>query len=110
MSSSVSRDRCHDRSYRHRCRGHGPFRRVLRRRSGRARPGAIWRTRNRTTYRDRNRIERMFNQLKQARPIAICYDRTAASFLGVLCLATSRLWLKDCVNRAWSSRNRRRPP
>ena len=50
-------------------------------------------------YRDRNRIERMFNHLKQARRIATRYDKTAVSFLGFLHIAASRLWLKHYVNR-----------
>lgn len=50
-------------------------------------------------YRDRNRIERMFNRLKQARRIATRYDKTAASFMALLCLSASRIWLKDYVNR-----------
>jgi transposase len=50
-------------------------------------------------YRDRNRIERMFNRLKQARRIATRYDKTAVSFMAFLCLAASRIWLKDYVNR-----------
>ncbi|MEZ5812467.1 MAG: IS5 family transposase [Rhizobiaceae bacterium] len=44
-------------------------------------------------YKDRNRIERMFNRLKQFRRIATRYDKTAKSFLGFLCLAAARLWL-----------------
>jgi len=51
-------------------------------------------------YRDRNRIERMFNQLKQARRIATRYDKTAASFMAFLSLAASHIWLKDYVNRS----------
>ncbi|ALN71868.1 hypothetical protein M673_04025 [Aureimonas sp. AU20] len=51
-------------------------------------------------YRDRNRIERMFNRLKQARRIATRYDKTASSFLAFLSLAASRMWLSDYVNRA----------
>ena len=50
-------------------------------------------------YKDRNRIERMFNRLKQARRIATRYDKTAISFLGFLNIAASRLWLKHYVNR-----------
>jgi len=49
-------------------------------------------------YKDRNRIERMFNQLKQARRIATRYDKTAMSFLSFLNIAASRLWLKHFVN------------
>ena len=44
-------------------------------------------------YKDRNRIKRMFNRLKQARRIATRYDKTAASFLGFLNMAASRLRL-----------------
>ena len=33
-------------------------------------------------YRERNRIERMFNKLKQMRRIATRYDKTALSFMG----------------------------
>ncbi|MEQ8479902.1 MAG: transposase [Hoeflea sp.] len=45
-------------------------------------------------YKDCNRIERMFNRLKQFRRIATRYDKTAKSFLGFLCLAPARLWLR----------------
>ncbi len=50
-------------------------------------------------YRDRNRIERMFNKLKQSRRIATRYDKTALSFLSFLNIAASRIWVKDYVNR-----------
>lgn len=51
-------------------------------------------------YKDRNRIERMFNRLKQFRRIATRYDKTAKSFLGFLHLAAARLWLPAFVNKA----------
>lgn len=51
-------------------------------------------------YKDRNRIERMFNRLKQFRRIATRYDKTAKSFLGFLHLAAAKLWLPAFVNRA----------
>ena len=51
-------------------------------------------------YKDRNRIERMFNRLKQFRRIATRYDKTAISFLGFLHLAAARIWLPTFVNRA----------
>ena len=51
-------------------------------------------------YRDRNRIERMFNRLKQFRRIATRYDKTARSFLAFLCLAEAKLWLPAFVNRS----------
>lgn len=50
-------------------------------------------------YRDRNRIERMFNRLKQFRRIATRYDKTARSFLAFLYLAAATLWLPAFVNR-----------
>ena len=49
-------------------------------------------------YRDRNRIERMFNKLKKFRRIAMRYDKTAVSYLGFLCLAAAKLWLPNFVN------------
>jgi transposase len=52
-----------------------------------------------TAYKDRNRIERMFNRLKQFRRIATRYDKTALSFIGFLCLAAAKLWLPSFVNR-----------
>lgn len=51
-------------------------------------------------YRDRNRIERMFNRLKQFRRIATRYDKTAKSFLAFLHLAAVKLWIPTFVNRA----------
>ena len=51
-------------------------------------------------YRARNRIERMFNRLKQFRRIATRYDKTAKSFLAFLYLAAARIWLPAFVNRA----------
>jgi transposase len=50
-------------------------------------------------YKERNRIERMFNRLKQFRRIATRYDKTALSFLGFLFLAAAKLWLPTFVNR-----------
>ena len=51
-------------------------------------------------YKDRNRIERMFNRLKQFRRIATRYDKTASSFLAFLNLAAAKLWLPAFVNAA----------
>jgi len=51
-------------------------------------------------YKDRNRVERMFNRLKQFRRIATRYDKTAVSFLGFLALAAAKLWLPTYVNRS----------
>ena len=52
-------------------------------------------------YRDRNRIERMFNKLKQFRRIATRYDKTRKSFLAFLNLAAVKLWLPSFVNRTY---------
>ncbi|MGF7156180.1 transposase [Novosphingobium gossypii] len=51
-------------------------------------------------YCDRNRIERMFGQLKQFRRIATRYDKTALSFASFLNLAAIRKWLPDFINAA----------
>ncbi|MBS1079040.1 transposase [Gluconobacter kondonii] len=49
-------------------------------------------------YEDRNRIERMFNKLKQMRRIATRYDKTALSFMSFLNIAAARLWIESFVN------------
>ncbi|MBS1020271.1 MULTISPECIES: IS5 family transposase [Gluconobacter] len=49
-------------------------------------------------YRDRNRIERMFNKLKQMRRIATRYDETALSFMSFLNIAAAKLWIRFFVN------------
>ncbi len=49
---------------------------------------------DRTLYRQRNRIERMFGHLKINRAIATRYDQLANSFLGLVHVATARYWLK----------------
>ncbi|MFG1414524.1 IS5 family transposase [Xanthobacter sp. VTT E-85241] len=51
------------------------------------------------SYKDRNRIERMFNRMKQFRRIATRYDKTAKSFLAFLNLAAAKIWLPAFVNR-----------
>jgi hypothetical protein len=42
-------------------------------------------------YKDRNRIERIFDRLKQRRRIATRYGKTAKSYLAFLSLAAARL-------------------
>ncbi len=49
---------------------------------------------DRALYKQRNRIERMFGQLKINRAIATRYDQLADSFLGMVHIATARYWLK----------------
>ena len=51
-------------------------------------------------YKDRNRVERMFNRIKQFRRIATRYDKTAASYMGFITLAAAKLWMPTYVNRA----------
>jgi transposase len=48
---------------------------------------------DRTAYRERNRIERAINRLKQYRRIATRYEKRAANYLGMLTLATILSWL-----------------
>ena len=45
-------------------------------------------------YNNRNRVERLWGRLKEWRAVATRYEKTAASFLGVLHLAATMDWLK----------------
>ena len=45
-------------------------------------------------YTNRNRVERLWGRLKEWRAVATRYERTARSFMGVLCLAATLDWLK----------------
>ncbi|EHH69615.1 putative transposase [Gluconobacter morbifer G707] len=47
----------------------------------------------------------MFNRLRQMRPIAFCYDKTALSFMSFLNLVSVRLWISSFVNVASSYRD-----
>jgi transposase len=49
---------------------------------------------DRDLYRLRNRVERLMSRLKQCRAVATRYDKTAESFLALVHLAASRLWLR----------------
>ncbi len=49
---------------------------------------------DRSLYKQRNSIERMFGHLKINRAIATRYDQFANSFLGMVHIATARYWLK----------------
>ena len=49
---------------------------------------------DRTLYKQRNRIERMFGHLETNRAIATRYDQLASSFLGMFHLATVRYRLR----------------
>ncbi len=45
-------------------------------------------------YRNRNLVERLWARLKEWRAVATRYEKTAASFTSVLCLAATMDWLK----------------
>jgi putative transposase len=44
------------------------------------------------TYRKRNKVERMFCRLKDARRLATRYDRYAVTFLSAVCLISTVYW------------------
>src|SRR5215212_5825265 len=45
-------------------------------------------------YANRNYVERLWARLKEWRAVATRYEKTASSFMGVLCLAATLDWLK----------------
>ena len=57
-------------------------------------------------YVHRNRIERLWGRLKEWRAVATGYEKTARSFMGVLCLAAARDWLKGAIKSKQSSSHR----
>jgi transposase len=46
-------------------------------------------------YRQRNLVERFFNQLKHFRRIATRFDKLARNFLAAVALASVRLWTRS---------------
>ncbi len=48
---------------------------------------------DRAVYRERNRIERLINRLKQYRRIATRYEQRAANYVAMLTIVAIRLWL-----------------
>ena len=48
---------------------------------------------DRAAYRERNRVERLVNQLKQCRRVATRYEKRAVYFLAMVTLAAILLWL-----------------
>jgi len=50
-------------------------------------------------YRERNRVERFFNKLKQFRRIATRYDKLGASFMAFIQLAAVRISLRLIESR-----------
>lgn len=53
---------------------------------------------DKTLYAMRNKIERFFNKLKNARRVATRYDKTTNSFLAFVQLTSIKIWLRF-VNR-----------
>jgi transposase len=51
-------------------------------------------------YALRNLVERCFSKLKHSRRLATRYDKTAASYLGFVLIASARLWIRHFVNTA----------
>lgn len=45
-------------------------------------------------YKERNKIERFFNKLKQFRRVATRYDKLLANFMGFVKLAAIAIWLR----------------
>jgi transposase len=45
-------------------------------------------------YANRNQVERLWARLKEWRAVATRYEKTASSFIGILCLAATLDWLK----------------
>ena len=45
-------------------------------------------------YNNRNLVARLWGRLKEGRAVATRHEKTAASYLGVLCLAATADWLK----------------
>ena len=60
-------------------------------------PRSCWKTPrdyDKVLYKERNKIERFFNRLKQFRRVATRYDKLLANFMGFVKLAAIALWLK----------------
>ncbi len=63
---------------------------VIPRRRTEARQGPRF---DRTAYRERNRVERLFNRLTQHRAIATHYDKLAVHYHAMLSITAILLWL-----------------
>ncbi len=62
---------------------------VIPKRSNQRRRGRF----NRGLYRERNRVERLINRLKQYRRVATRYEKYAVNYLAMLIICAIRLWL-----------------
>ena len=76
------------RTFRQFLRRHG-IRFTIPRRSNQRRSGPF----DKAIYRERNKVERFFNRLKQSRRIATRYEKRAVIYLAMLTLAAILLWL-----------------
>jgi transposase len=65
------------------------IRNTIPRRSNETRTGPF----NRASYRERNRVERLINRLKQHRRIATRYEKRAENYRAFLTIAAILLWL-----------------
>ncbi len=54
----------------------------------------VQRSIDRNLYRDRHKVERFFNRLKQVRRVATRYEKTAVSFLAMAHFVSALLWLR----------------
>ena len=52
---------------------------------------------DRTLYRERNKIERFFNRLKDFRCCAMRFDKLDVSFLGMIYLACAVIWMGKTI-------------
>jgi transposase len=48
---------------------------------------------DRAAYRERNRVERLINRLKQFRRVATRYEKLAVSYLAMVTIAAILMWL-----------------
>jgi transposase len=63
---------------------------------------------DRTLYRERNKIERFFNRLKDFRCCATRFDKLDVSFLGMIYLACAVIWMGKTI--CWTDPRGFRPP
>ncbi len=55
---------------------------------------------DRDLYKERNKIERLFNKLKHFRRFATRYDRRATYFRSTIAIAAAMIWLQSIVDSA----------
>lgn len=55
---------------------------------------------SRALYKERNRVERFFNKIKQFRRVATRYEKLGDNFLAMVKLAAIRIWLRSIESKA----------